>query len=177
MGIFMHRLEKNMRFATFIILSGYAYVFNPCQTISKETCSLHFNEICGSDGKTYLNECVFYKAACSLKISLTIKRRGACCPTEAKCTNSESEETVDGARYHKNDCFFWMDKCQFLSYTEQWISKNGDVLVGADTTETGRKKREEIDEFFKNYGISELNTENLTWSELNTALHGVYYLP
>ena len=35
-----------------------------------ETCKLYFDEICASDGKTYINECVFNKVKCFVDTGL-----------------------------------------------------------------------------------------------------------
>ena len=35
-----------------------------------ETCKLYFDEVCASDGKTYINECVFNKVKCFVNTGL-----------------------------------------------------------------------------------------------------------
>ena len=35
-----------------------------------ETCKFNFDEVCGSDGKTYVNKCVFNKVKCFVDTTL-----------------------------------------------------------------------------------------------------------
>ena len=42
-----------------------------CKNAAVSTCKFVIDEICGSNGKTYLNECVFQKAACFAEDDLT----------------------------------------------------------------------------------------------------------
>jgi len=43
-----------------------------------EDCPRHFNPLCGSDGKTYGNECTFAAAKCKSKGTLSFKNKGPC---------------------------------------------------------------------------------------------------
>jgi hypothetical protein len=48
-----------------------------------DTCSLEFTPVCGSDGKTYQNECSLRQEACRSKKNLRIIYRGKCSSGEA----------------------------------------------------------------------------------------------
>jgi coxsackievirus/adenovirus receptor len=43
-----------------------------------DTCSLEFTPVCGSDGKTYQNDCSLRQEACRSRKSLRIIYRGKC---------------------------------------------------------------------------------------------------
>ena len=43
-----------------------------------EECPRHLNPLCGSDGKTYGNECTFAAGKCKSNGNLTLKHRGPC---------------------------------------------------------------------------------------------------
>ena len=43
-----------------------------------EMCSMDFNPVCGSDGKTYSNECVMRQEACRARRELRVIYRGKC---------------------------------------------------------------------------------------------------
>lgn len=43
-----------------------------------EICPRHYNPMCGSDGKTYGNECTFGAAKCKSRGKLRLKKQGEC---------------------------------------------------------------------------------------------------
>lgn len=43
-----------------------------------EVCTMDFNPVCGSDGKTYANECVMRQESCRSRRDLRIIYRGKC---------------------------------------------------------------------------------------------------
>ena len=54
-----------------MILLAFIAAVNAKQTCDgTETCKLYFDEVCASDGKTYINECVFNKVKCYVDTGL-----------------------------------------------------------------------------------------------------------
>ncbi|CBY42008.1 unnamed protein product [Oikopleura dioica] len=51
-----------MKLLPFLISS--IFCADICKNAAISTCKFVIDELCGSNGKTYLNECVFQKAAC-----------------------------------------------------------------------------------------------------------------
>ena len=80
-----------------------------CDDVGTHTCDIKFNEVCGSDGNTYINFCVFEKARCFTDPSLQKVRDGPCCPDIDSCPVDESSEGK-----YPNDCVFWHHKCRHL---------------------------------------------------------------
>ena len=83
-----------------------------CDDVGTHTCDIKFNEVCGSDGNTYINFCVFEKARCFSDPSLRKIRNGPCCPDIDSCPTDESVEASDNK--YQNDCVFWYHKCRHL---------------------------------------------------------------
>ncbi|ETV75338.1 hypothetical protein H257_10200 [Aphanomyces astaci] len=83
------------------------------------TCSREFNPICGSDGVTYSNPCLFRFAQCK-KPSLTLHARGQCDATHLKQVECAGPRVCtreldfvcgsDGVSY-TNPCFFRFAQC------------------------------------------------------------------
>ena len=48
----------------FSLLAGCTFSADVCKDAAVSTCKFVIDEICGTNGKTYLNQCVFQKAAC-----------------------------------------------------------------------------------------------------------------
>jgi len=137
-----------------------------CSDVGTHTCDIKFNEVCGSDGNTYINFCVFEKARCFSDPSLQKVRDGPCCPDIENC---QVDETSDDK--YPNDCVFWYHKCRHLMFVEGWV--NTETLVGSLQTEAGNKSKNEIKSFLADFSV-EVNIETLTWSELHDILETVH---
>ena len=81
-----------------------------CDDVGTHTCDIKFNEVCGSDGNTYINFCVFEKARCFSDPSLQKIINGPCCLES--CPTDVSGEASDNK--YENDCVFWYHKCRHL---------------------------------------------------------------
>ena len=56
-----------------------------CECI--QTCSEDYKPVCGSDDKTYSNECEMNIKACNEKVELTVKHTGQCGKSNDKALN------------------------------------------------------------------------------------------
>lgn len=46
--------------------------------VCSEKCTLKFEPVCGSNGKTYINECLMRADACKQRESFVVLQKGAC---------------------------------------------------------------------------------------------------
>ena len=49
-----------------------------CNCIDRRDCAKEKDLVCGTDGNTYLNECILKAESCDNKTSVGVKHAGAC---------------------------------------------------------------------------------------------------
>ena len=66
-------------------------------------CTREFKQVCGSDGKTYNNECLLNRAKCTKRLFIKVAHQGACGSSEQSQelnedtkTDSNQEEVIVG---------------------------------------------------------------------------------
>ena len=141
----------------FPFFAGYIFAADVCKDAAVSTCKFVIDEICGSNGKTYLNECVFQKAACFDEedlsgfckfqrhvLTLLVAYKGACCPSS--CPTEIKEESpyksTCGVLY-PNDCEFYRQKCllrrTFDIIIDSRNAPEGDLQTSLDNFENVRR--------------------------------------
>merc|ERR1711993_26486 len=79
-------------------------------------CHVHLRFVCGSDGKTYANECVMRRASCAKQEAIIAVHKGKCLMGEKKCTKIACTKILapvcgsDGKPY-ANECVMRMESC------------------------------------------------------------------
>ena len=84
-------------------------------------CPFELNKVCGSDGRTYDNECLLRAEACSSRIRITIQSQGSCdpqgdtrsgesCPTS--CPSVRNEVCGNDGRTYDNECIMRLTACE-----------------------------------------------------------------
>merc|ERR1712002_168502 len=79
-------------------------------------CPMHLRFVCGSDGKTYANECVMRRASCAKQEAIVAVHKGKCLMGEKKCTKIACTKILlpvcgsDGRQY-ANECVMRMESC------------------------------------------------------------------
>jgi len=151
-------LFQKMRLLLLLISSIIAA--DVCKNAAVSTCKFVIDEICGSNEKTYLNECVFQKAACFAEEDLTVAYKGACCPKECPTEINEenSWKSTCGVLY-ASDCEFYRQKC-LVKRTVDILTVTGNVPEG-DLELTGF---DEVRRFFGN-GESDCEVPD-SWEDL-----------
>jgi len=81
-------------------------------------CPYNYNPVCGSNGKTYANKCLFNVAKCKAGADWTIAHEGRCC--NRACTFMYDPVCASNGETYSNKCVFRVEKCRAGTSGRTW---------------------------------------------------------